>query len=209
MRPVLYALGMALALAGCAPGHTSSPSQANQPYPVTFYLGHVVSVQNALIGYPAAGVGITGGLVPGIVAGIGGGSGVQPLSGYVGPVVGGIGVGPGIGAPAQALEYTVALDGSTQVVQISQYILAEDYAGGCPGQAVGVICPGQPVVIRVVNNMARVVPRSALPPPFDRLASAGPMGLPLDGRPPVLASPPTGWYGVAAAGTYYPIFSVP
>jgi outer membrane lipoprotein SlyB len=194
MRAVFVALGAVFALAGCVPGHTHDPSEANQPYPVTFHAGYVVSVQNAAIGFPAAGVGITGGLVPGVIAGIGAGPGVQPSSGHVGPVVAGVGFGPGIEAPAQALEYTVVLDGSTQVLQITQYPLGDEF----------MIAQGSRVIIRTVNNTSRVLPAAALPPPFDRLALAGPMDLG-SSPPPVLASPPAALNDCFVTGTCHHI----
>jgi len=230
MRHILYALGIALAVAGCMPGHTHSPLEANQPLPVAFYAAHVVSVQNALIGNRGAGIGITAGPAPIGLIGLHAGPGVEPVSGHVGVATGiGVGIGPGIEAPASALEYTVALDQSpcarplgrcdpsSQIVQISQYIQQEDITPATPN---GVVPHGQPALVRVVDSIARVVPYTSAafsgnPSEFrGNIISPPPMGLPPGSAPraPVLASPPHGpsdWCGLAAASTYHPIYFAP
>lgn len=200
------------------PGHTHSPLEANQPLPVAFYAAHVVSVQNALIGNRGAGIGITAGPAPIGLIGLHAGPGVEPVSGHVGVSTGiGVGFGPGIEAPASALEYTVALDQSpcarplgrcdpsSQIVQISQPILPEDF----------IIAPGQPALVRVVDHIARVIPYtsvafSGIPSDFrGSILSPSPLGLPVGSVPraPIYASPPSDRPGLAAASTY-PIYSV-
>lgn len=97
--------------------------------------------------------------------------------------------------------------GITQDVQISQQILPEDV----------IIGPGQPALVRVVDHIARVVPYTSAafsgnPSNFNgNIISPPPLGLPVGSAPraPGLASPPHGpsdWYGLAAAGTYHPIY---
>jgi hypothetical protein len=223
MRHILYALGIALAVAGCMPGHTYSPLEANQPFPVAFYAAHVVSVQNALIGNRGAGIGLSAGPAPIGLIGLHAGPGLEPVSGHVGVAAIGVGIGPGIEAPASALEYTVALDPCTaalghcspasQIVQISQQILPEDMT---PATPTGVISPGQPALVRVVDHIARVVPYSSaafsgIPPSnFNgNIISPPPLGLPVGSasREPVYASPPHR-PGLAAASSY-PIYFAP
>jgi hypothetical protein len=208
MRHILYALGIALAVAGCMPGHTYSPLEANQPLPVRFYAAHVVSVQSAIIGNRGAGIGLSAGPAPIGLIGLHAGPGLEPVSGHVGVAAVGIGVGPGVEAPASALEYTVALDAAPcgqqmgpcslhQILQITQPVLPEDYA----------IPAGSPALVRVVDSIARVVPYASVafsgnPSGFTgQLISQPPMGIPLGSAPraPVYASPPR---GLAAASTY-------
>jgi hypothetical protein len=217
MRHILYALGIAFAVAGFMPGHTHDPLEANQPLPVAFYAAHVVSVQNALIGNRGAGIGITAGPAPIDLIGLHGGTGTQPISGHVGVAAAGVGIGPGIEAPASALEYTVALDSAPapcaqqmgpcslhQILQITQYVLPEDYA----------IPAGSPALVRVVDSIARVVPYASVafsgnPSGFTgQLISQPPLGLPVGSAPraPILASPPR---GLVAASAYYPIYPAP
>jgi hypothetical protein len=226
MRHILYALGIALAVAGCMPGHTYSPLEANQPFPVAFYAAHVVSVQNALIGNRGAGIGLSAGPAPIGLIGLHAGPGLEPVSGHVGVAAIGVGIGPGIEAPASALEYTVALDQdqspcaaplgrcspSSQIVQISQQILPEDMTPATPN---GFISPGQPALVRVVDHIARVVPYisaafSGIPSNFNGNIISPPPLLPSGSawsapRAPVYASPPR---GLAAASTY-PLYPGP
>jgi hypothetical protein len=158
-KMVVAALLLSTAACG-VPGHTHDPSLANKPLPVVFHRGHVVSVQSAAIGFQEGALGITAGLAPGVILGAHIGPGYQPAGGRVGLAIAGVGIGPGIEAPAAALEYTVALDNSTQYAQISQYILPED----CQLSPNCVIPPGYPVLIRLVGNTGRVLPASLIPP---------------------------------------------
>lgn len=184
--PAFLSLGLLFGLAGCGlPGPTHIPAEADEVLPVTFYGGHVLSVQLAAIGSADGAIGITEGYAPGVVLGVAIGPGLQPGDGRVGVAVLGE-------APAWGLEYTVAVNNTPQVVQITQYILPEDYAA-YPN---GVIPPRTPVVIRVVGAKARVFPLSMIPPEDSPRIARGPLPLPL-GAPTEeetlrgrLASPP-------------------
>lgn len=190
-RFALLALGC-LALAGCGvPGHTHAPFEAHEIIPVQFYGGRVLSVQWAAIGSPVGGAGIVADLAPGVILGAGGAPGRNTGGARGGIVVGGVAIGAEAEQPAAGLEYTIAVDNTPQVVQITQYALPEDCIVHAPGQpcALTPIPPGAPVVIRVVGTKARVYPLSMVPPYPDMQARIAHGPIPI-GPVLALASPP-------------------
>jgi hypothetical protein len=158
MAVALFAL-----LTGCSgvPGHTHDPSEVSEVIPVTFYGGHVLSVQTAGIGSADGAVALTIEPAPGVIIGAGGTSGAVPGNGTATIAAGFVGLtGVARGGTATGLEYTVAVDGPTrQVVQVTQYLWPEDYTY----VATGWIPVGTPVAIRVVGTKGRVIPLSIVP----------------------------------------------
>lgn len=183
IRRVLSSCGLLIGLWGCGvPGHTYPPAEANRPLPVTFYAGHVVTVAPAAIGFTDGAIGIMGWPAFDLILGGTARAGRQPGGGKAGIGVLGIGIGPGVEQPAGGYEYTVAVEGyPPQILQIAQQILPED----CPNYQPGTVCPPipptAPIVIRVVGDSGRVLPRYAIPPHFQGLIAQGPLPLPLGG----------------------------
>jgi hypothetical protein len=200
-------IALALMLGGCGvPGHTHDPAEAHNPLPVTFYAGHIVTAQFAAIGAPEGGIGLSGPLPnPPVLLGVSAGPGRQPGGGRATLTAGWVGFAAGVESPAQGIEYTVAVDGSPQIVQITQYILPEDCQTSRPDYPYPcIISPGEPVAIRVVGTKARVIPMRVLPPEYQGYVMRTAMPLPLGRRPlPALILPPRG-YVLDRDGCYSP-----
>jgi hypothetical protein len=153
------AIGLCVLLCGCGvTGHSYDPSFAGEVVPINFHAGHVLSVKPAAIGYPDGALGLYLGPSPSRgLAAVGFSSG--EISGNGALAVTALGTGFGVGAVGGAtpgLEYTVAVDGTRQVVQVVQFPWPEDYASGAPQV-------GQQVVIRVAGSKGHVFPLAEVP----------------------------------------------
>jgi hypothetical protein len=171
----VVAIGLCVLLCGCGiTGHSYGPPIEGEVLPVIFHSGHVVSVKTAAVGSPDGMLGLYLGPSPSIgLAGVGFASGAIPGNGAVAVTALGTSLNVGaIGGAAPSLEYTVALDQTSQIVQVVQYPWPEDYASGA-------LQPGQPVVIRVLGSKGHVFPFAAVPPADKWRIEVGEIPLPL------------------------------
>lgn len=186
-RSFVGIIAMAFVLSGCVGQRVYDPAVAEQPLPVSFFAGHVVSVEPALIGAPEGGIAISVDPRPTEIVGAHVRSGWQPGGGKASITAAGIDVGPEIESPAPAYAYTVATDTvPPQIVHIAQPVLQDD----CRLTPNCVLSPGSPVAIRVIGNVARVLPRSSIPPQFQGVIARTALPIPLGVEAPVLSSPP-------------------
>ncbi|HZT86742.1 MAG TPA: hypothetical protein VFA12_02155 [Stellaceae bacterium] len=177
---------------GCAPaGYPKSPAYApevvEQPQRVDFFYGWVIAVRPVDVKFGDGG-GISAGILPAPpLPVIGAGYAQGPNWSGGGIRVGGARLFAGGVVPnVPAREYTVLLDKNIYPLdpflgygqRPAIVVVQNDYAGDPP------LPVNARALVRVIGNVAHVMPAAAIPPALERTLSAGPLPVPLTYEPP-------------------------